>query len=142
MGALSMGEQNAQQITAPHNLLSSTYTESFLESKLAAAGAWHPYPNWSERGPWEAVPEDIRTAIVERAESDRKAGWKALLATTFLDFKRNGNRTFFEADSFGRRSMLQRLIQLLPTGHAVTAHLLAARTEIEEALALAPQHKP
>jgi hypothetical protein len=34
------------------------------------------------------------------------------------------------------------LIQLLPTDHAVTAHLLAARTEIEEALALAPQHKP
>jgi hypothetical protein len=74
MGALSMGGQNAQQITAPHNLLSSTYTESFLESKLAAAGAWHPYPNWSERGPWEAVPEDIRTAIVGRADSDRKAG--------------------------------------------------------------------
>ena len=38
MGALSMGEQNAQQIATPHNLLSSTYTESFLESKLAAAG--------------------------------------------------------------------------------------------------------
>ena len=110
MGALSMGEQNAQQIATPHNLLSSTYTESFLESKLAAAGAWHPYPNWSEREPWEAVPEDIRTAIVGRADSDRKAGWKALLATTFLDFKRNGNRTRFEADSFGRRSMLQRLI--------------------------------
>jgi hypothetical protein len=110
MGALSIGGQDAPLVAAPHNLLSTTYTESFLESKLVSAGAWHPYPSWSERGPWEAVPEDIRTAVVGRADADRKAGWKALLATTFLDFKRNGNRTRFEADSFGRRSMLQRLI--------------------------------
>jgi hypothetical protein len=110
MGALSIAEQDAPPLVAPHNLLSTTYTESFLEGKLVAAGAWHPYPNWSERGPWEAVPQDIRAAIVARAEADRKVGWKALLATTFLDFKRNGNRTRFEDDSFGRRSMLQRLI--------------------------------
>ncbi len=110
MGTFSMGGPETPQLTAPHNLLSSTYTRSFLESKLVSAGAWHPYPNWSERSAWEAVPEDIRTAVVARAEADRKDGWKALLATTFLDFKRNGNRTRFEADSFGRRSMLQRLI--------------------------------
>ena len=110
MGPALMGGPESAQLFAPHNLLSTTYTQSFLESKLAAAGAWHPYPAWSERGPWEAVPEDLRVAVVARAEADRKAGWKALLATTFLDFKRNGNRTRFEADSFGRRSMLQRLI--------------------------------
>jgi hypothetical protein len=110
MGSLPFGETDAQNLVAPHDLLSTTYSRSFLESKLAGYGAWHPYPTWSERDRWEAVPEDIHSAIVERAEKDRKAGWKALLATTFLDFKRNGNRTRFEADSFGRRSMLQRLI--------------------------------
>ena len=40
----------------------------------------------------------------------KRTGWKALLATTFLDFKRNGNRSRFEADSFGRRAMLQHLV--------------------------------
>ncbi|HVU46416.1 MAG TPA: heparinase II/III family protein [Terracidiphilus sp.] len=110
MGALHLDTQNAAHLVAPHNLLSTTYTESFLESKLVACGAWHPYPTWSERAPWEAVPADIRAAIVERAEADRKAGWKALLATTFLDFKRNGNRSRYEADNFGRRSMLQQLV--------------------------------
>ena len=99
-----------QTLVAPHNLLSSTYTESFLESKLAAFGAWHPYPKCDERAAWLAVPDDIRTAVVARAEADVKTGWKALLATRFLDFRRNGNRTRFEADSFGRRAMLQRLI--------------------------------
>src|SRR5689334_13169075 len=93
MAPLSTAAADAPKLVAPHNLLSTTYTESFLTSKLVAAGAWHPYPNWTERAPWESVPEDIRTAIVARAESDLKDGWKALLASRFLDFKRNGNRT-------------------------------------------------
>jgi len=102
--------QEKSQLAAPHDLLTTTYTEAFLKSHLAAPGAWRPYPKWSERAAWEAVPVDIRTAVVARAEADQKAGWKSLLATTFLDFKRNGNRSRFEADSFGRRAMLQRLI--------------------------------
>jgi hypothetical protein len=110
MGTTHFEVKDNSHLVAPHNLLSTTYTQSFLESKLAACGAWHPYPTWSERGPWQAVPDDIRAAVVERAESDGKTGWKALLATTFLDFKRNGNRTRFEADSFGRRAMLQHLV--------------------------------
>lgn len=110
MGKLPSSEQGNAPMEAPHNLLSTTYTESFLESKLIAPGAWRPYPTCSEREAWEAVPGDIRAAVAERAEGDQKAGWKALLATKFLDFKRNGNRSRFEADSFGRRAMLQRLV--------------------------------
>lgn len=97
-------------LVAPHDLLSTTYSEAFLQSKLAAPGAWHPYPRSSERQAWEAVPGDIRAAVVERAEADQKAGWKALLATKFLEFKRNGNRSHYEDDSFGRRAMLEHLV--------------------------------
>jgi hypothetical protein len=102
--------QEKPVLVAPHDLLSATYTEAFLESHLAVPGAWHPYPKWSERAVWEAVPGDIRAAVVARAEADQKAGWKALLASTFLEYKRNGNRSRFESDSFGRRAMLQHLI--------------------------------
>jgi len=102
--------QEKSLLVAPHDLLTSTYTEVFLESHLVGPGAWHPYPKGNERAAWEAVPADIRAAVVARAEADQKAGWKALLASTFLDFERNGNRSRFEADSFGRRAMLQRLI--------------------------------
>ena len=102
--------QEKSLLVGPHDLLSTTYSEAFLESHLETPGAWHPYPKWNERATWEAVPADIRGAVVARAEVDQKAGWKALLASTFLDYKRNGNRSRFEADSFGRRAMLQRLI--------------------------------
>ncbi len=110
MEGLALGAGEDVKLVAPHDLLSTTYTESFLESKLVAPGAWHPYPKWSERQAWDAVPADIRAAVVERAEADQNAGWKALLATKFLEFKRNGNRSHFEADSFGRRAMLQHLV--------------------------------
>jgi len=110
MGAFPLAEATNSALAAPHDLLSTTYTESFLESHLAAPGTWHPYPTANERAAWEAVPGDIHAAIVERAEADQKTGWKALLATRFLDFKRNGNRSRFEADSFGRRAMLQHLV--------------------------------
>jgi len=110
MGATGIEGQGAPTLVAPHNLLATTYPASFLESKLVAPGAWHPYPTWSERAAWDAVPADIREAVAARAEAEEKAGWKALLATTFLDFRRNGNRTRFEADSFGRRAQLQHMV--------------------------------
>ncbi|MGB6693397.1 MAG: heparinase II/III family protein [Terracidiphilus sp.] len=110
MGAFPFADPGDAKLVPPLDLLNATYTEAFLESHLAAPGAWHPYPTANERAAWEAVPGDIHAAIVERAEADQKTGWKALLATRFLEFKRNGNRSRFEADSFGRRAMLQHLV--------------------------------
>jgi hypothetical protein len=110
MEAISVGAKGTAQATSPQNLLSTTFTESFLESKLVPLKEWHPYPRWSERGPWQAVPADIQAAFVEKAQADVKAGWPALLATAMLDFKRDGNRTRFEQVSFGRRGKLLRLV--------------------------------
>ena len=93
---LALAAQKSAPLVAPHDLLSTTYTEAFLESHLVALGAWYPYAKWGDRAVWEAVPADIRAAVVARAEADQKVGWKALLASTFLDYKRNGNRSRFE----------------------------------------------
>ena len=100
----------AQPLTRPHDLLSTTYTESFLESKLVPVNEWHPFAKWGERAAWEAVPADIRAAAVERAEAAQKEGWQALLATSFLEFKRNGNRTHYQNANFGRRAKLTSLV--------------------------------
>jgi hypothetical protein len=108
--SLSLGGQIAPPASSPQNLLGTTYSETFLESRLLPPGAWHPYPRWSERGPWEAVPADIREVFLAKAEADKQDGWKAFLASTFLDFKRNGNRARFEADTFGRRAKLLHLV--------------------------------
>lgn len=110
MSVPSAGGPKTPSVTPPQNLLSTIFSESFLESKLIARENWHPYPNWGERGPWEAVPADIVGAFVEKAEEDQRLGWKAFLATTFMEFKRNGNRTQYEADTFGRRAKVLHLV--------------------------------
>lgn len=95
---------------APHDLLGTTYSREYLEQHLVGPGAWHPYPTAEERGAWAAVPDDISRAIIARAGEDQRAGWRALLATRFLDFRRDGNRSRYESESFGRRAMLARLV--------------------------------
>jgi Heparinase II/III-like protein len=110
VGAWPMGGQAALEATSPQNLLGTTFTESFLNTHLATVDQWHPYPRWSERSAWDAVPSDIRTAFVERAEADQKEGWNVLLATEFLQFKRTGDRSHYDSDRSGRRAMLERLV--------------------------------
>ncbi len=110
MGALSAEAKSAVPSSSPQNLLTNTLTESFLASHLLSVQDWHPYPTWSERDSWEAIPADIRARVVAQAEAAQKDGWHAILATTFLQFARTGNRSVYEAQSFGRRSHLEAVV--------------------------------
>jgi hypothetical protein len=102
--------QTAAPATSPQNLLARTYPENFLAQNLIPLSDWHPYPRFNDRDAWASVPADIRAVILTHAEKDHAAGWPTLLASTFLDFKRNGNRSIYESQDFGRRSQLQRLV--------------------------------
>ncbi len=94
----------------PRDLLSSTFTPELITRTLLPATAWHPYPRVGEREAWLRVPQDIREGLVRRAEAVKGTEWPSLLATTLLDFKRNGNRSRFEEQQFARR---HRLIDLV-----------------------------
>ena len=87
-------------------LLSGAYTPEVLASVLPAPGTWHPYPKAGDTAGWAKVPEAVRTAHVRLAEKSLGADWPAPKASVFLDFVRDGNRTRYEAVSFGRRVRL------------------------------------
>lgn len=110
MGALSIAGAPAPPESSPQNLLSRTFTESFLEAHLIPVDEYHPYPRWTDRDAWEAVPDDLRAMVTQHAEEDQKDGWHAVLATAFLEFARTGNRSHYEAQSFGRRNRLTDLV--------------------------------
>jgi len=93
---------------APVNLLGSTFGP--LGSSLLAAKDWKPVPRASDRAGWEALPQDVRTALVKNAEKANTGAWPMMLATDELEFKRVGNRTHFETLSFGRRARLADLV--------------------------------
>ncbi|HXC95281.1 MAG TPA: heparinase II/III family protein [Edaphobacter sp.] len=109
-GHIALGQDQREITGPPKRLLSSTFTTELLRAKLVPIGAWHPYPRATERETWMQVPEDLRSAMIRRADVWKGKDWPSLLATTTLDFKRNGNRTRYESAQFGRR---HRLIDLV-----------------------------
>ena len=99
--------QSAATMTAPRGLLSKTFAP--LHGSLLAPGAWRPYPLPGEPG-WSAVPKQVRDGVIASADAAMASAWPGMLATDELEFKRNGNRSRFEAISFGRRSRLGDLV--------------------------------
>ncbi len=102
--------QAASLPTKPKNLLSNTFTPDVLRSRLASVSGWKPFPQYADRGAWEALPQDTAGGTVKRAEETSGTEWPVLPATVFLDFARNGNRSRYEALNFGRRARLSTLV--------------------------------
>jgi hypothetical protein len=95
---------------SPQNLLARSYPEHLLAQRLLPINAWHPYPRCSLRAHWEAVPQDIRALLLQHGVAAQSVGWKVLTATSFLDYKRTGNRERYEKQEFGRRNQLSDLV--------------------------------
>ena len=89
---------------------SLTSTFGPLKGDLVAGSAWNFYPTIDRREFWADLPEDVRKILVARAEAANTGDWPQLLATLELEFKRNGNRSRFEALHFGRRERLMDLV--------------------------------
>jgi hypothetical protein len=94
----------------PKRFLSPTFTPEFLSSNLITATVWHPYPKANDREAWQAIPHDIRDALIKRAEVTLGTEWPSLPATLVLEFKENGNRTHYERLYFARRQRLTNLV--------------------------------
>lgn len=93
---------------APVKFLESTFGP--LNGALLSAKDWRPLPKASERAGWAALPGDVREALVKAADKANAGAWPMLLATDELEFKRTGNRSHYEALSFGRRGRLGDLV--------------------------------
>jgi hypothetical protein len=91
-------------------LLSSRYPMAKVKEVLIAPTAWHPYPRISDRDGWANLPEAVSAAQVKVAEKHLGAPWETPRASVFLDFVRNGDRSRYEAISFGRRVKLADLV--------------------------------
>jgi hypothetical protein len=92
------------------NLLSGSFGPERLGSILLRPEKWHPYPRWSDHAAWSRLPESVRRAHIARAEKFLRGSWPLPKATDFLEFVRNGNRSRYEAISFGRRQQLATLV--------------------------------
>ncbi|MBN2000058.1 heparinase II/III family protein, partial [candidate division KSB1 bacterium] len=92
------------------DILSGLYTPEQLSKIILPADQWRPFPKWGESDKWNVVPEAVRLDFITQAEALLGTEWAAPRASVFLDFVRNGNRSRYEAISFGRRRQLAALV--------------------------------
>jgi hypothetical protein len=92
------------------NLLTSAWPLSKLPDVLVPRGRFRPFPTVSERSAWEGLPADARAALREAGERELRTAWEVLPATLFLEYRRTGNRSHYEAARDRRRNKLRELV--------------------------------
>lgn len=81
-----------------------------LAELLTEREDYHPYPAVSDRNQWERLPQELKDHLVELGEKYLGYEWPSLPADKFMDFRRDGNRSRYEALHFARRQALAGLI--------------------------------
>ena len=89
--------------------LAGKYSLQDLSLVIIPREQWHPYPLVQDPAGFGKIPEDVKQEYIKEGESLLNAKWPRLPATTFLEFKRNRNRSNYEMLSFQRRQMLPSL---------------------------------
>jgi hypothetical protein len=100
----------AQNPTVKRTTLASLCPPDVLANALVPREMFHPFPTAAERAPWENLPADARTALLKEGEDQLKTAWEVLPATQFLEYRRTGNRSHYEAIRDARRKKLQDLV--------------------------------
>lgn len=68
-----------------------------------------PFPKWGDPA-WQNLPDEGKKHLIELAEKSAQEDIPVLRAATYMDYKRNGNRTRYQDVYFARRD---RLIDLM-----------------------------
>lgn len=96
--------------TMGQNLLQQKVSDLQIENIVERVSDWRK----EQLNIWlhkvDELPQDVKNALVIDAEKANDYDWPSLKAMTFLDFKRNGNRTNYEGDKRARQSNFNTLL--------------------------------
>ena len=107
--ALAPATASAMQAPALRRLLGGGWPVPRVAGALLPPREWRPYPLLTERAAWDAIPSALRQAAVTRAQSIAGSPWPSLPATLFLEYRRSGNRSRYEAVRSDRRNRIRHL---------------------------------
>jgi hypothetical protein len=107
LGPALMAQHAQENPTASRGYLAGLWTVPVLTEALGGA---RYFPARTERARWEAIPADAREAAIEQGVAALAGEWGSLPATVFLEYKREGNRSRYEAIRNVRRNRLQQLV--------------------------------
>ena len=74
-----------------------------IKDLLIPMKEFRPFPRYEDRAGWVAMIEDFRTHMIQKGEEYLNYGWPTTLASVYMDFYRNGNRSRYEDIVFNKR---------------------------------------
>jgi hypothetical protein len=92
------------------NLLAGACSPEKLKQALIPQNKYRPFPTIHDRGAWESLRADTRTALLAAGQKYLQYEWPEMPATVFLEYARNGNRTDYENLRNARMRALQALV--------------------------------
>ncbi len=101
--------QNGPEL-ADRRILAGESDERRIAAVLEPARQWPSFPRYADRGRWQALPDDLRETATRNAQRSLGKPWNSLPATLALEYQRTGDRSHYEAQSFGRRKRLRDLV--------------------------------
>ena len=81
-----------------------------LMTKTAAASSFAPFPKAGDKYWLQQVPETMRNDYIKLGENYIDKAWEKIPDEVFAEFRTNGNRTHYEAMSFGIRKQFVCLV--------------------------------
>ena len=98
------------QAREKRDLLTSTYSEQFVQNALVQDNSWIKYPKYKDRLAWQSVSESLRAKYIKNGERYIGYDWPSVRATEYLEFSRSGDRGIMERPQNERRAALQALV--------------------------------
>ena len=91
-------------------MLSDRYSPQDIRRMLVSRAAFHPFPTWSEREGWQAVPAEVAQVWIQTAEQYLGHAWPAITAQMYLTLKLDGELKWHWAAFRNRRAALGFLV--------------------------------
>ena len=93
----------------------------------------------------EELPQDVKKDLIADAEKANDYDWPSLKAMTFLEFKRNGNRTNYEGEKKDRQAIFNKLLigeWIEKKGRFIPQIINGLWLILEESTWVSPAHLP
>lgn len=98
------------KVSAQRNWLSNSATQVQLSSYLTSIDHWRHVKKRSLQETIDHLPDKIKEALIQNGEKYLSYSWPSLLATQFLEFSQNGNRSHYESSLSKRKRALSALV--------------------------------
>ncbi len=94
------------QIKVQNAIFGDAFEAAMAQGAFKPGSDWMPYPAYSDRQAWESIGGEYRETVMELAEKAMKYEWKPILASTYLEYEKTGNRALMKDNYDSRKHIV------------------------------------